>query len=97
MQARLAGSSKKKPVLSDGPSLSRNLYVGVGLLDDPQGNVTNLPEVRKNAAFYRRDVEDAVPYNYECGLLRQSEPVLSDGPSGFIEGVSAERNSGSFR
>ena len=64
-------------------SLSRNLYVGVGLLDDPLGNVANLPEVHKNAGFCRRDVEDAVPYNYECGFLRQSETAVGN-HGGFL-------------
>ena len=49
--------------------MSINLFVGVGLLDDPLGSVANLPEVRKNAGFCRRDVEGAVPYDLQFGLL----------------------------
>ena len=41
----------------------------------------------KNAGFCRRDVEDAVPYNYECGLFRQSEaPERKFG--GFCYGIN---------
>ena len=41
----------------------------------------------KNAGFCRRDVVDAVPYNYECGLLRQSEaPERKFG--GFCYGIN---------
>ena len=39
-----------------------NLLVGVGLPDDPLGNAAISPRLRIRARCYRRDVEDAVPY-----------------------------------
>ena len=46
------------------------MHVGVGVLDDPCREAAVRDDFRKMLRIFRRDVEDAVPYNYAVSFVR---------------------------